>query len=627
MREADQNLDDVLQELRKRVEADVTDFDAWTQLVSTCEKLDDPEKLRSAYQDFVAEYPLFHAYWERYSSATGRFGGDPAAIFEQGVAAIPYSVNLWVQYAQHLIASEAPSEKVTETFERGLGYVSTHFLSHPLWDKYIEYQLHQQATASVSEIYARILRSSPNQQLERYLASFKEYVATRTIYELMQASEIEQERAKLAAAAPSQTKEEGGEEEGDATKLSEDDKIKRNWMAPKLAACESTKRKRETISPFEDSVKGSHHFHVYTLDKGQLSNWNRYLDYEEKEGDLASVTTLYERCLISCASYPAFWIRYALYIESQPQGGGDLTRVCEILDRATKTHTKRKPECHLWKARFDERRGEIEACRSGYQHLLKDVAPNLLQGIVAYANLERRQGSVESASKVFQDALESTKERASEGSSSTTFAYIAIHYARFVQHVKKDIEKARGIYEYALGIAPHQRILWESYVLLETYAKQEEDLNTKVGNIFKRALATESMSVEDKEQLSLHSLEYTDLLGSREELSAVQSTHWKMFRGSAQASEEAKDSTTSNKRALETDLTSAPKRMIPAPPPNANGASAVPVPKQQHYQHHPSYEHQAQQDYYGNGQANYDYSQQQQQAYSNYYQGYYQQQQ
>ena len=35
---ADQNLDEV-QELRKRVEADATDFDAWTQLVSACEKL------------------------------------------------------------------------------------------------------------------------------------------------------------------------------------------------------------------------------------------------------------------------------------------------------------------------------------------------------------------------------------------------------------------------------------------------------------------------------------------------------------------------------------------------------------------------------------------------------------
>ena len=231
---------------------------------------------------------------------------------------------------------------------------------------------------------------------------------------------------------------------------------------------------------------------------------------------------------------------------------------------------------------------------------------------------------------MFQDALESTKEEASEGSSSTTFAYVAIHYARFVQHVKKDIEKARSIYEDALGIAPHQRILWDSYVLLETYAKQEKEggLNTKVSSIFKRALATESMSAEDKEQLSLHSLEYTDLLGSRDELTTVQSTHWKVFRGSAQASEEGKDGA-SNKRALETDLTSAPKRMIPAPPPNAHGASAVPMPNQQHYQHHPSYQHQAQQDYYGNGQANYDYSQQQQQqAYSNYYQtGYYQQQQ
>ena len=55
------------------------------------------------------------------------------------------------------------------------------------------------------------------------------------------------------------------------------------------------------------------YFHVKALDEGQLKNWRGYLDFEEKDGDLHSVVDLYERCLVPCALYEEFWIRYARY--------------------------------------------------------------------------------------------------------------------------------------------------------------------------------------------------------------------------------------------------------------------------------------------------------------------------
>ena len=63
------------------------------------------------------------------------------------------------------------------------------------------------------------------------------------------------------------------------------------------------------------------------LERGQLKNWNDYLEYEikklEKKKDCDEseqkdgqdlVTVLFERCLIACALYEDFWIKYANWL-------------------------------------------------------------------------------------------------------------------------------------------------------------------------------------------------------------------------------------------------------------------------------------------------------------------------
>ena len=52
-------------------------------------------------------------------------------------------------------------------FERGLVYVGTDYLSHPLWDKYIEYEELHAEWGCVAMIYARILEI-PNRKLDEY---------------------------------------------------------------------------------------------------------------------------------------------------------------------------------------------------------------------------------------------------------------------------------------------------------------------------------------------------------------------------------------------------------------------------------------------------------------------------
>lgn len=53
--------------------------------------------------------------------------------------------------------------------------------------------------------------------------------------------------------------------------------------------------------PFEAEIKRPY-FHVKPMDMPQLSNWRRYLDFEETEGDVERIRVLYERCLVTCVS-------------------------------------------------------------------------------------------------------------------------------------------------------------------------------------------------------------------------------------------------------------------------------------------------------------------------------------
>lgn len=48
------------------------------------------------------------------------------------------------------------------------------------------------------------------------------------------------------------------------------------------------------------------------MDIPQLTNWRRYLDFEESEGDDTRIQVLYERCLVACVSL-YYYLKYLLF--------------------------------------------------------------------------------------------------------------------------------------------------------------------------------------------------------------------------------------------------------------------------------------------------------------------------
>ena len=71
-------------------------------------------RIRQVYDAFLAEYPLCYGYWKKYADAEAKYVSleEASLVYDRGVAAVPYSVDLWGHYAMHKQKAGAPVEEV-----------------------------------------------------------------------------------------------------------------------------------------------------------------------------------------------------------------------------------------------------------------------------------------------------------------------------------------------------------------------------------------------------------------------------------------------------------------------------------------------------------------------------------
>lgn len=86
--------------------------------------------------------------------------------------------------------------------------------------------------------------------------------------------------------------------------------------------------------------------------------WKEYLDFEIEKGELDRVVVLFERCLIACALYEEYWIRYIKFLQSQHKEGANVVdRLGEVFRRACTIHHQNKPWINLYWSAFEESQG------------------------------------------------------------------------------------------------------------------------------------------------------------------------------------------------------------------------------------------------------------------------------
>lgn len=300
------------------------------------------------------------------------------------------------------------------------------FLAHPFWDKYVEFEERFEAHDKVFAILARVIQI-PMHQYARYFEKYRTMAATRPLTELAPPDLLARFQAEVIRDPALQGR---GELEVDRALRARLD----NYHLETFHNTQAETTKRWT---YEQNIKRPY-FHVTELDEEQLENWQKYLDFEESEGDYTRTAFLYERCVVTCAQYDEYWTRYVRWMYAQ---AGHEEEVRNIYQRACCIYVPiARPAVRIMWALFEETCDRPTISSAIYEAILVSL-PGHLEAIIGLANLQRRQLGYDAAVQVYQQYIDSP-----ECSSDTKGALVA-EMARLAWKAKTNADGARSIFQ------------------------------------------------------------------------------------------------------------------------------------------------------------------------------------
>lgn len=323
------------------------------------------------------------------------------------------------------------------------------FLAHPFWDKYIEFEERLDAFDKIFGILGRVIHI-PMHQYARYFERYRQLAQNRPLNELAPPEIISQYRSEIEAASeqvPPGAKSEAETERDLRLRLD-------TYHLEVFSKTQTETTKRWT---YESEIKRPY-FHVTELDEGQLANWRRYLDFEEAEGSYARTMFLYERCLVTCAHYDEFWLRYARWMSAQPEKEEE---VRNIYQRASTVYVPiAHPTVRLHYAYFEEMTEHVDIAKDIHQAILFQL-PNHVETIVSLANLSRRNGTLDDAIQVYKSQIETP------GCDAATKAALVAEWAILIWRVKGSSDEARQVFQNNQQNYLDSRAFWTRYLLFE----------------------------------------------------------------------------------------------------------------------------------------------------------------
>eukprot|EP00118_Oscarella_pearsei_P003949 m.16413 g.16413 ORF g.16413 m.16413 type:complete len:598 (+) comp26905_c0_seq1:484-2277(+) len=459
------------------VRANPCDFDSWTYLLQVVESQDEIEGAREAFEAFLERYPFCFGYWKKFADLELRHSGASAAntVYRRGLEAVSLSIDLWLHYidfAQNYLyrleLGQPSVEKMQGVYEEAIKVAGLEFRSDRLWENYVEWALAQNNFLLMRQIYDRLL-AVPTQYYSKHFEQFREFVRLYPAGHLFSAEEYQSLQ----------------EEVGDAAGEDVDVAIKEKGVQRRQVIYQQTEdevRKRWT---YEENVKRPY-FHVKPLEASQLNNWKEYLDYEILQGSRERILVLFERCLVVCALYEDYWIKYANYMESQ-----EPEKAQRIYERACTIHLQHKPNIHLTWALYEEATGKVDkACQ-----VLKDMLerfPGLVSGVLQLINLERRRGNVGEAVTLYEKAIDSAKSVDDHG-------FLSCQYATFLATVINNKSKGKEILKAAIAKDMKNKRLYLQ--LLDFEMNQFPVDESAVEEVFTLAKGSD-MAAANKQELS-----------------------------------------------------------------------------------------------------------------------------
>ncbi|KAK9883949.1 hypothetical protein WA026_004887 [Henosepilachna vigintioctopunctata] len=524
----------------KAVNDDPTDFTGWTYLLQYVDQENDMEAAREAYDAFLSHYPYCYGYWRKYADYEKRKGNKKKCeeVFERGLKAIPLSVDLWIHYLNYVKSTRQEDEEyIRSQFDRAIAACGLEFRSDRFWDSYIKWESEGKRLQRVTAIFDKLL-STPTQGYTAHFESFQEHVSTNPPNKVLDVDEFLALRKEVKNLLKNETTEvvsdapPGDEDPNKLISSDEESKLIRERII-------SIRRKihKNTVTSvsarwnFEEGIKRPY-FHVKPLERCQLKNWQDYLDFEIEQGDKARTIVLFERCLIACALYEEFWLKFIHYLNSLKDDDTVVAKIKDVYERACTIHHLKKPNLHLQWAMFEESHQNANRAAEILVNLERCV-PNLIQIANRRISLERRRGDYEKCCQLFEHYINNSKNK-------LTGSYHAIRFSRFQHKIMKNMDKSVEILKNAIVKDPTNPRL---YLQLVDLTLQKDEVSEKeIVEIFESFLEKDSVDIEQKVLFAQRKLEYLEDFGcDTESIQKASEDYQKILKQSKESSLKRKD--------------------------------------------------------------------------------------
>ncbi|XP_042694277.1 pre-mRNA-processing factor 39 [Centrocercus urophasianus] len=497
----------------KVVEDNPQDFTGWVYLLQYVEQENHLPAARKAFDKFFTHYPYCYGYWKKYADLEKRHDNIKQSdeVYRRGLQAIPLSVDLWIHYINFLKDTLDPDDPeanstIRGAYEHAVLAAGTDFRSDRLWEMYINWEDEQGNLREVTSIYDRIL-GIPTQLYSHHFQRFKDHVQNNLPRDLLTSEQFIQLRRELASvnghaggdASAGDDLPSGTEDITDPAKLiTEIENMRHRIIEIHQEMFNHNEHEVSKRWTFEEGIKRPY-FHVKPLEKAQLKNWKEYLEFEIENGTHERVVVLFERCVISCALYEDFWIKYAKYMENHSIEG-----VRHVYSRACTIHLPKKPMVHMLWAAFEEQQGNIDEARrilKTFEECILGLAMVRLRRV----SLERRHGNMEEAERLLEEAVRNAK-------SVSESSFYAIKLARHLFKVQKNLPKARKVLSDAIEIDKENTKLYLNLLEME-YCGDLTQNEENILSCFDKAV-NGSLSIKMRVTFSQRKVEFLEDFGS-----------------------------------------------------------------------------------------------------------------
>jgi len=551
-----------LEKFWKAVKDDPSDFQGWTYLLQFADNLSDPNSGREAYDAFLVRYPYCYGYWKKYADFEKKksSGAEKCmAVFERGIGAIPLSTDLWVHYLNYVKTAQEYKENkdfIRAQYERAVEACGREWRSDKLWDHYVKFETDTKNLENVFKLYQRILKN-PTQGLSHQFEMFRDFIKDNNPKDIMEVNDFlalrkeilsglkgeeEKQKDEKKEDKPNGEAKEGEKEEaapGEDTEGTKSDEetlaIREKIIFTQRKLFKVTEEKVNARWKYEEGIKRPY-FHVKPLERNQLKNWHDYIDFTKKSaskegGDLTEVEILYERCLIACALYEEFWMKYVSWFEKRE---GDFTeKIRDILKRACTHHLPTKVDVHLRWAAFEESQGDCNKASEILEALEKKF-PELISLMLSRINLERRRGNFDKVVDLYESCIKSAK-------TQTIASDLSVKFSRFARLQRGDAAKATEIINKALEQDPTNPKLYLQ--LLDIHLHATPVVTATVTDLLDKALSQEKIASKHKFLFSQRKVEFLEDFGQDiKALQAAQAAHTALSKQNKAPSSKESDS-------------------------------------------------------------------------------------